>query len=161
MLFSAMGAGTSAFGDDAVNVSLTHEVAAPPAQVWAAVGDPGLPMLVPTFVMKIDVRGSGTGAERTLHLLGGAGAVKERVVARDDAAMTYTYTIIDFGPVPWLEFSGTWSVQALANGHSLVAYAARIVPRDPAAKDEAAAISRRNQQAVFARLDEMFRPAKP
>jgi hypothetical protein len=153
---AAFGPGVESSGG-AVAVNLTHEVAAPPAKVWAVVADPGLAMLVPKFVERVDVKGSGVGLERTLHLPGGAGAVKERITARDDAAMTYTYAIVDFGPVPWTECTGTWSVRAMANGKSLVTYSARIVPRNAATKAEAKNISERNQAAVFAQLDQLFR----
>ena len=156
LLGSAACAYAAAPGDTAVEVNLTHEVAAPPAKVWAAVGDSGLAMLVPDFVERVDVKGSGVGLERTLHLPGG-GAVREHIVARDDAAMTYSYAIVDFGPVPWLECTATWSVRAAANGKSLVTYRARIVPRDAATKAEARSISERNQAAVFAQLDRLFR----
>jgi hypothetical protein len=144
-----------ASGSDAVEVKFTHEVATTPDRVWAAVGDPGLAMLVPALVEKIEVSGIGVGAERTLHLPGGA-EVKERIIARDDAAMTYTYVVIDFGPVPWLECVGTWSVTGMTNGHSMVTYSARIVPRDAATKDAVSTISELNQRAMFARLDEVF-----
>ena len=120
MLAVTAGVCAAEQSSSAVTVELTHEVGAEPSRVWAVIGDPGLAMLVPALVDRVDVSGAGVGAERTLYFPQGAGAVKERIIARDDAAMTYTYSVIDFGPVPWLECTGIWSVRATGHGHSRI-----------------------------------------
>src|SRR5437764_15167130 len=77
----------------ALEVSQTVDVAAPPAKVWATIGDfcgiqkwhPAIEKCVPSM--------KGGKNFRTLSLKGG-GTIVEEELSRDDKKMNYSYTIL-------------------------------------------------------------------
>jgi hypothetical protein len=105
----------------------TIEIAAPPAKVWAVVGNfqdmgwlPG--------VVKTEGEGGVTPelARRKLILANGA-AVDERLVQYDDAAMSLRYIIehVDFSVLPVGNLSATLKVLPAASGGSTVEWKSR------------------------------------
>ncbi len=105
----------------------TIEIAAPPAKVWAVVGDfqdmgwlPG--------VVKTEGEGGVTPeiAKRRLFLAGGA-VIDERLVQYDDAAMSLRYIIehVDFAVLPVGNLSATLKVSPAPSGGSVVEWKSR------------------------------------
>ena len=105
----------------------TIEIAAPPAKVWAVVGDfqdmgwlPG--------VVKTEGEGGVTPeiAKRRLFLAGG-GVIDERLVQYDDAAMSLRYIIehVDFAVLPVGNLSATLKVSPAPSGGSVVEWKSR------------------------------------
>jgi hypothetical protein len=105
----------------------TIEIAAPPARVWAVVGDfqdmgwlPG--------VARTEGEGGVTPeiARRKLFLASGA-VIDERLVQYDDAAMTLRYIIehVDFAVLPVGNLSATLKVSPAASGGSVVEWKSR------------------------------------
>ena len=75
-------------------VSISERIAAPASEVWAAIRDFGAISDWLPVAEASEADGEGVGAVRTLALAGGASA-RERLEALDDAARSYTYTVID------------------------------------------------------------------
>ena len=105
----------------------TIEIAAPPAKVWAVVGDfqdmgwlPG--------VVKTEGEGGVTPeiAKRRLFLAGG-GVIDERLVQYDAAAMSLRYIIehVDFAVLPVGNLSATLKVSPAPSGGSVVEWKSR------------------------------------
>jgi uncharacterized protein YndB with AHSA1/START domain len=101
----------------ALDASKTVTIKAPPAKVWAAIGDfcgiaqwhPAIAGCVPSM--------RGRAKLRTLALKGG-GTIVERQVSRNDHAMSYTYAIVS-GPLPVAQYRSTLSVQPGAGGSTV------------------------------------------
>jgi hypothetical protein len=92
-------------------------VAAPPAKVWAVIGDfCGIGQWHPA-VEKCVPSQKGGKPVRTLSLKGGGTLVEEQV-RRDDGAMSYTYTILD-GPLPVAGYESTLSVKPAGGGSAV------------------------------------------
>ncbi|MEF2552460.1 SRPBCC family protein [Aurantimonas sp. A2-1-M11] len=101
----------------AVEVGKTMETEAEPAAVWAAVGDfCGIGEWHPA-VTRCEQSEEGGKTRRTLTLGDGATLVEE-LVSRDDAAMTYTYRIIE-GPLPVENYKSTITVTAAGKGSTI------------------------------------------
>jgi uncharacterized protein YndB with AHSA1/START domain len=98
----------------ALEASKTVEIAAPPAQVWATIGDfcgiaqwhPAVATCTPSVRGKRHIR--------TLALKGG-GTVVERLVVRHEKAMDYTYAIVT-SPFPVSGYRSTIKVAPGATG---------------------------------------------
>jgi hypothetical protein len=89
--------------------------AAAPDKVWTKIGDfCGIANWHPV-IEKCTL--SSDGSIRTLSLKGG-GAVREKLEKRDDAARSYTYSIID-GPLPVANYTSTISVAADGAGSKI------------------------------------------
>lgn len=94
----------------AIDVERSAEVKATPEAVWTAIGEfCGIGDWHPA-VEKCGLSDEGGKPTRTLSLAGGGTLVEEQV-ARDDAAMSYTYRIVD-GPLPVADYVSTLSVKA-------------------------------------------------
>ncbi len=76
------------------NVTISEAIAAPAEQVWALIRDFGSIADWLPAAEASEADGSGVGAIRSLALAGGASA-RERLEVFDDAARSYTYTVID------------------------------------------------------------------
>ncbi len=106
--------GSSAFALDA---SKTVDIKAPPAKVWAAIGDfcgiaqwhPAIASCTPSV--------QGRAHLRTLALKGG-GTIVERQLARNERAMSYSYTIVS-GPLPVDHYRSTITVTPSADGSTV------------------------------------------
>lgn len=80
-----------------MDVSSSTRVPAPLAEVWRTVGDfTGLAAWHPAIAACTAEHG---GRRRRVTLVDGSEIVEE-LVARDDAGASYTYTIVDSGPLP-------------------------------------------------------------
>ena len=124
----------------AETVSVTKEatVATAPKDVWAKIGDfNGMNTWHPAVAKSEIVTGKNNepGAQRKLTLADGA-AITEELAARDDAAMSLTYTIVE-SPLPVTDYRSTLSVAADGAG-SKITWAGTF---KPAAGTEAAKAS--------------------
>lgn len=107
----ALAAATPAL---ALDVSRSTDIAAPPAKVWATIGDfCGISSWHPA-VEKCNPSTMAKKPMRTLSLKGG-GAIVEEQVSRDDGKMDYTYRIIE-SPLPVDHYKSTISVAPSADG---------------------------------------------
>ncbi len=98
----------------AVDVSKSADVAAPPAKVWEAIGGfCGIgdwhPAVATCTLSEVE------GKPRRLLALNGGGEIVEEQVARDDAKMDYTYTIVE-SPLPVANYQSTIAVTADGEG---------------------------------------------
>ena len=99
----------------ALDSSITAPSALAPDALWRKVGDfCGIGNWHPA-VEKCAL--SADGKQRTLSLKGG-GTIVEALEKMDDAAHSYTYTILS-GPLPVANYHSTISVSADANGSKL------------------------------------------
>lgn len=103
----------------ALEVAKSTEFKAPPAQVWAAIGDfCGIAQWLPPVSGCTPSTRDGKPV-RTLTMKGG-GTVVEQLVSRSDSDMTYTYRILQ-SPLPVKNYESTISVQKGGDG-SLVSW---------------------------------------
>lgn len=131
---------------------------ADPDTVWDIVGDWGLTKMRSAFMAPAIVEGSGNGATRRLEIdkkIGG-GYIEELQHSRDDVKRTYSYTMLESGPLPWVDYRGTTTVTGYANGQSLIFYDVRFIPYGQS-HAEALALSIANNrpwmQGLVARFD--------
>lgn len=100
-----------------LSVRKSADVAAPPETVWAAIGDfSGIADWHPAVETAVLEERDGRKI-RVLTLKGGATLV-EALVEWDDAAMSYTYAILE-GPLPVEHYRSTLSVTAEGDGSRL------------------------------------------
>lgn len=112
---------TFAAGNLSVTKSIT--VNSPPAAVWAMIKDfNGLNTWHPAVATDVIVEGENDqpGAVRLLTL-GDGGTIKEKLLAWDDAGMTYSYSILE-GVLPVSDYESTLSVKALSDTSSEVTW---------------------------------------
>ncbi|ACA15559.1 conserved hypothetical protein [Methylobacterium sp. 4-46] len=101
----------------ALEASKTQDIAAPPAKVWATIGDfCGIGQWHPA-VEKCVLSEKGGKPIRTLSLKGG-GTIVEEQVRRDDKAMSYTYTILE-SPLPVSGYESTIAVKPAGGGSTV------------------------------------------
>ena len=106
-----------ASGASALEVTKQVPAAAAPDKVWAAIGDfCGIAKWHPA-VEKCTSETKDGVLMRTLSLKGG-GAILEKQVKRDDAAMSYTYAIIE-SPLPVANYVSTISVAKAGAGTTI------------------------------------------
>jgi hypothetical protein len=99
----------------AIESSIKGSSTASADAVWAKVGDfCGIGKWHPAIEKCVL---SADGKQRTLSLKGG-GTVVEKLEKRDDAAHSYTYSIID-GPLPVANYTSTISVAAAGTGSTI------------------------------------------
>lgn len=102
----------------AVDVSKTASSAASPDAVWAKIGDfCGIAKWHPA-VEKCEMAGKEGATWRTLTLKGG-GTIIEKQLSRDDATMSYSYTITE-SPLPVANYQSTLAVTKNGTGSTLV-----------------------------------------
>ena len=122
----------SAHGATPQKVVETIEIAAPPAKIWALVGDFQNMSWLPG-VVRTEGEGGVTPelAKRRLILASGA-VIEERLVQYDASAMSLRYLIehVDFGVLPVGNLSATITVRPAASG-SVVEWKSRILSRIP------------------------------
>jgi hypothetical protein len=118
----------------ALDASKTQDIPAPPAKVWATIGDfCGIGQWHPAVERCTLSRRDGKPV-RTLALKGG-GTIVEEELRRDDAAMSYSYTILE-SPLPVTGYESTLAVKP-AGGGSAVSWTGRFTAKgadDAAAK---------------------------
>lgn len=98
----------------AIDLDRSVETDAAPAVVWTAIGDFCGIGEWHSAVTACETTEEGGTTTRTLTLADGATLVEE-LVSRDDAAMTYTYRIIE-GPLPVANYESTLAVEAAGEG---------------------------------------------
>ncbi|MEO7602398.1 MAG: SRPBCC family protein [Sphingomicrobium sp.] len=98
-----------------VTVQRIVTVEAPADVAWGVVGQ--LDSMVPEggFVERVAVEGSGEGAIRTYHLVGG-GEVIERIERYDPVDRLYIYRILDVRPLPMTRYLGLAHVTSAGPG---------------------------------------------
>ncbi len=100
----------------------SKKVAAPAAEVWALIGPfDGMANWHPA-VIACHSSGSGEGQERELVVVGNI-RLRERLVAHDDAAMSYRYVVVD-GPLPVEGYVSTLSISDNGDSTSTVTWSA-------------------------------------
>jgi uncharacterized protein YndB with AHSA1/START domain len=105
---------TAAAPAQAIEVSRSATIAAPPAKVWETIGDfcgignwhPAIEKCTPSEMDGKKVR--------LLNLKGG-GTIKEEQLSRDDKVMSYTYTILE-SPLPVSDYKSTIAVAPDGSG---------------------------------------------
>lgn len=98
----------------AIEVDKTVDSPAQPDAVWATIGDfCGIESWHPAATKCVSSEVDGT-LRRTLTLPDGAELVED-LVSRDDAAMTYTYRIVE-GPLPVANYESTIAVAPQGEG---------------------------------------------
>jgi hypothetical protein len=105
-----------AFPALAVEASYTVASASTPDAVWAKVGDF---CGIVNWGLGLKCALSEDAKTRTLTTADG-GVVVEHLDSRDDAARTFTYTIISAGPLPVANYHSTISVKPAGAGSSIV-----------------------------------------
>jgi len=101
----------------AVDVKKSIEVAAAPAETWAAIGDfCGIGSWHPA-VAKCELSQKGHDMLRTLSLNGG-GTILEKQLGRNDAKMKYSYSIVE-SPLPVDHYKSTISVKKAKGGSTI------------------------------------------
>jgi Polyketide cyclase / dehydrase and lipid transport len=102
----------------AVDISKTASSTAAPDAVWARIGDfCGIAKWHPA-VEKCEMADKDGATWRTLSLKGG-GTIIEKQLARDDAAMSYSYAITE-SPLPVANYQSTISVMKNGDGSMLM-----------------------------------------
>ncbi len=136
-LVVAAFAATPAF---ALDVKKSVHVDASPADAWAAIGDfCGIASWHPA-VAKCELSQQNMATIRTLSLNGG-GTIVEKQLARSDAKMSYSYSILE-SPLPVEGYKSTMSVKKSKGGSAIVwtgSFKAKGAPDDKA-KDVIAGI---------------------
>jgi hypothetical protein len=119
MTLTAAFAPSWAHGPTRQKVRESIEINAPPAKVWAVIGNfQDMSWLAPVTKTEGD-KGNEIGATRRLTLTGG-GIVDEELYKFDAAAMTYSYriTAVDVKVLPVNNYSSTLTVTPSADGKS-------------------------------------------
>jgi hypothetical protein len=115
VVFAGALLGSSSLAAFAVESSYAAKSASSADAVWAKVGDfCGIGHWLPGVTCAL----SADGKTRTLTTTEGA-VVVEQLEARDDAARSYSYTIIS-GPLPVANYHSTISVQSAGAGSAIV-----------------------------------------
>jgi uncharacterized protein YndB with AHSA1/START domain len=108
----------------ALEVTRSRDVPAPPAAVWALVGDfcaIGLwhPQVERCILSREDDDDGIRAQIRGLVAKGGLGTIVEVETARDEAAMSYSYSFIQ-GPLPVRSYNATLAVRPNGAGSTVV-----------------------------------------
>ena len=126
--------------------AITIDVAAPPDEVWAFIGDPTtVPRWYPKYVT-CEVEGDA----RTLRSAEGA-VLHEQLLERNDAARFYSYSVVSGAPVR--THLASFEVTPEGEG-SRIRWATRAEPIDPAVDLEARLTA--SQTEALARVKEIL-----
>jgi mxaD protein len=142
---------------ESVSVSKEAVIALSPADLWKKVGDfNGLNTWHPAISKSEVVKGNNNevGAHRKLTLADGA-VIVEELAARDETAMSLTYTIVE-GPLPVTDYRATVSVAPEGEGKSKLVWSSTF---KPAAGTEAAKAQEIIGGVYQAGLDNLANPA--
>lgn len=134
-------------------VELGQRFDAPAREAWHIVGNFGGDVLTRGYVDRVELRGTGIGAERIYHLARhiGSGSVTERLDELDNGLMRMRYSMTDNGPVPWTEYHGEIRVIAAGAAACMVSVRTWFLP----VGEEGAtlkAMSKSNIEAYFGNL---------
>ncbi|MFU8815157.1 MAG: SRPBCC family protein [Pseudomonadales bacterium] len=116
-------------------VTVSEDINANAAQVWAALSDFG-GIKVGGPVTSFETEGEGVGMIRTIGM--GGGKIVERLDRHDAAAMVFGYSIInDDGPLPVSDYSATVTITDQGNDTCNVNWTGNFEPRGVAEADAA------------------------
>lgn len=87
--------------------------------VWGVIGDVGSIEIAKDFIERIELRGSGAGAIRTLYLRNGA-RIRERIEEYSNDDRYYVYRVLDPGALDFTHYFATASVQPAGAGQSIL-----------------------------------------
>lgn len=134
-------------------VEMACRYAASADDVWRIVGDFGSDALIKGFVERVEVSGEGVGATRTYHLAKsiGEGYVVERLERLDNHDRVMEYSIVDYGPLPFTDYSGRISVKPAGQRACTVMLRTSFFPVDADAAT-CTALSRNNISIYFENL---------
>ena len=110
----------------AVEVSRTGTILAPPEKVWATIADFGSAHTYFPSIVECTLVGSGIGARRHLRTDDGGTTISE-LIELDDAQMAMGYRVIE-SSVPIEDYSSRLVVRPTADGCE-VSYTSRCQPR--------------------------------
>jgi hypothetical protein len=111
-------------------VTVSNRVAAKPDMLWQSIGSFGAMADWHPMIEKVEVKGSGKGSLRTLHLRGG-GKLIEKLEKSSDDDRRYSYSIVE-GPLPVKGYSAEIHVSDNGDGSSTVEWTGEF---EPAAAD--------------------------
>ena len=100
------------------SITVTKEVAAPAANVWALLADFGNVSWIP-MARSVVVDGSGLGMRRHIHG-GGSAAIVERLVAIEPGESTLRYSIDENNPLPVHRYEATVRVSPAGDGRTAI-----------------------------------------
>ncbi|MCJ2048822.1 SRPBCC family protein [Methylobacterium sp. J-070] len=121
----AIGAALLAAGPArALEVTRSRDLPAPPAAVWALIGDFCAIQLwhsqVERCILSTDDDDDGIRAQiRGLIVKGGLGTIVEVETARDETGMSYSYSFVQ-GPLPVRAYNATLAVRPNGTGSTVI-----------------------------------------
>ena len=116
VLGAAFALPAAAHGPTRQKVVETVTIAAPPAQVWALMGNfDALAKWHPAVASSPADKGNEVGSVRQIALKGG-GSLTESLESYDAAAMKYSYRAKDGGALPVTNYTSTITVRAEGSG---------------------------------------------
>jgi hypothetical protein len=108
------------------SITVTKELAAPAATIWALLADFGNVSWIP-MAPEVVVEGSGPGMRR--HIRAGESApVVERLVSVDAAERTLRYSIDENNPLPVRRYEATVRVSPAGGGRTAIRWDASFEP---------------------------------
>lgn len=112
-----------------VQVQVTEEVGASADQVWGVIGDFGGAIRWGAPAMSsCEVEGEGIGAVR--RMVGGGGlSLAERLQARDEAARTIRYELVEPHPLPLAGYVAEIAVHDAGGGRARIVWSGTFEPR--------------------------------
>ncbi len=119
-----------------IEVKVTDEVAASADAVWQLVRGFGDVKSWSPAIEKCEVEGEGIGAVRTLTMPGGL-ALQERLEAFDDAARSFSYSIVEPAPLPMSGYLATFEITELGDDRCRIDWASRFTPAEGTTEDQA------------------------
>lgn len=124
VLVAAVLAAIAAQPVRALEVARSRDVPAPPAAVWALIGDfcaiGSWHPMVERCILSSDEDDDGDRVQlRGIVAKGGLGTIVEIETARDETAMSYSYTFIQ-GPLPVQAYNATLSVRPNGAGSTVL-----------------------------------------
>lgn len=138
-----------------LSVEIARRIAAPADRAWEYTGDFSGDVLTRGYVARVEATGRGIGALRTYHLdpaIGG-GSVVERLVELDHVERVIGYDMVDYGPLPWGDYSGRIQVTPAGPDACIFVIRTHFVPIEPNQGDELRSLSRGNIAMYIANLE--------
>ena len=126
-------------------------------RVWKILADLGNQELTKGFCRAVHVTGSGVGAVRTFELFDdeSGSAVSERIEQFEPEARYYSYRVFDIGPLPFVDYVGSFRIAAAGPKRCVVIYHAQFLPVGDVPASLGQDSIRSNFDFVVTRLREM------
>lgn len=126
------------------NVEVQEQVNATAAAVWEIVHDFGDIRRWSGGISDCQLEGEGVGAIRTIKL--GGMVIRERLEAFDDAARSFSYSIVE-GPLPLADYLSTFVVTD-ADGGAKINWGSRFTPAGMTEADAVALVEGIYRQGI-------------